>query len=108
MTRERGPRRYRPCLEGLETRDLPSTWQVVGPNPGDRGAKGPYLNLIVVKDSSRDGSALGHRVPPTRGQIVATPPWVNEDLLQALASRLSAPVTTTTPIQVGHLVFPPG
>jgi hypothetical protein len=108
MTKDRRPRCCRPCLEGLEARDLPSTWQVVGPNPGHRGANGPYLNLIVVKDSSRGGGAVAHRVPPSRGQVAPTPPWVNEDLLQGLASTLSAPVTTTRPIQVGNLVFAPG
>ena len=71
MTQDRGLRRYRPCLENLEPRDLPSTLQVVGPNPNDRGAKGPFLNLIVVKDSSQAGPAGPHRAHRTRGH--ATP-----------------------------------
>jgi hypothetical protein len=70
MTQDR-ERRFRPFLENLELRDVPSTLQVVGPNPNDRGAKGPFLNLIVVKDSSRDGPAGAHRAHRTRGH--ATP-----------------------------------
>src|SRR5207253_6467757 len=87
---------------------LPSTLQVVGPSPGDRSAKGPYLNLIVLKDSSRDGGAAVHHVPRTRGQVTPTPKWVNENVLQGLAHSLYAPVSTTTPVQVGSRVFPPG
>src|SRR4051794_29469740 len=52
-------RRQRPSLEVLEARDLPSTFQVVGPTRGEHGAKGPYLNLIVVKDPSRGDSRQG-------------------------------------------------
>jgi hypothetical protein len=97
--------RYRPCLEGLEERDLPSALQVVGPAPGDRGAKGPYLNLVVQKETS---NTVAGRVPNTRGRITPTPSWVNESLLQGVANALYAPLTTSTPIQVGHQVFPPG
>jgi hypothetical protein len=71
MTQDRGLRRFRPCLENLEPRDLPSTLQIVGPNPNDRGARGPFLNLIVVKDSSRAGPAGAHRAHRARGH--ATP-----------------------------------
>jgi hypothetical protein len=67
MTRERGLRRLRPYLERLEARDLPSTFQVVGPNPNDPRAKGPFLNLIVVQNPSPDGPAVPPRVHRARG-----------------------------------------
>jgi hypothetical protein len=100
MTRDQRCRRYRPCLEGLEARDLPSTLHVVGPVQDKGGAKGPYLNLIVQKDSSAGTADRGHA--PT------TPTWVNENLLQGLAQTLYAPITTTTPVTVGGQTYPPG
>ena len=66
MNKDRGLRRFRPRLERLEVRDLPSTLQVVGPNPNDRGAKGPFLNLIVVKDSSPSARAGAPPIHRTR------------------------------------------
>jgi hypothetical protein len=97
-------RRYRPCLEGLETRDLPSTVQVVGPMRAAHTGAVPDLNLMRVVDAG--GGAA--KPSSTRGQNVAKPPWVNEGLLQELAQALYAPVTTTVPIQIGSQVFPPG
>ena len=103
MTSTQRSRCYVPCLEGLEARDLPSTLQVVGPDPARRGAKGPYLNLIVQKDASEGGHAVASRVPPTQGQTVPAPPWVNESLLQSLASSLYAPVTTAIGWLADHM-----
>src|SRR5262249_5145245 len=109
MTQDQRPRRYRPSIEGLEARDLPSSLQVVGPTPGERQAKGPYLNLIVVRDPSPGASSHhAYHVRATRGQVVPTPRWVNPSLLQELASTLYGPVTTTAPTQVGNRVYPPG
>jgi hypothetical protein len=66
MTKDRGLRRFRPHLETLEARDLPSTLHVVGPNPNDQGAKGPFLNLIVVQDPSPDAGPGGSPVHRAR------------------------------------------
>jgi hypothetical protein len=76
-------RRYRPGLEGLEARELPSAVPVAGAVP-----------------------AHTERATPGRGG--PAPSWVNEGLLQGLARALYAPVTTATPIQVGGQVFPAG
>jgi hypothetical protein len=42
------------------------------------------------------------------GQVVHTPPWVNQNLIQNLAATLYAPLTTTAPIKVGDTTFPAG
>src|SRR5262245_60527430 len=100
------PRRYRPGSEGLEARDLPSAVRVVGPPPGQHPTAAPYLNLVRMVEAHRGAGA--HRGLSTPGQNVPTPPWVNESLLQGLAQSLYAPITITTPVQVGSQVFPPG
>jgi hypothetical protein len=69
MTRSARQRRFRPCIESLDARELPSSFG---------------------------------------GQFARTPTWVNETLLANLATTLYAPLTTTTPIQVGNTIFPPG
>src|SRR5689334_3752173 len=99
-------RRYRPGFEGLEARDLPSALQVGGPTPGQHPTGTPSLNLIRMVEAHRGAGA--HRGLTTPGQDVPTPPWVNESLLQGLAQSLHAPITITTPVQVGSQVFPPG
>ena len=48
-----------------------------------------------------------HHVISARGQTPDSA-WVNESLLQSLANHALCPVTTTTPIQVGGQIFPPG
>jgi hypothetical protein len=96
------PRRYRPRLEGLEARELLSAVRVVGPAPG----KQPDLNLIRMVETHRSARAGGGLTTP--GQQVPTPRWVNENLLPGLAQSLYAPITTTTPVQVGSQVFPAG
>jgi hypothetical protein len=102
-------RRYSPSLEGLEVRALltaphPSGHLADLPNPS-----GPSLNLIVANSPGAAAiSRPASRVPPTKGQTTATPPWVNESLIQTLAAKVSAPITTTVPIKIGNTVFPPG
>ena len=86
-------------------RDLPSTLHVVGPVQGHGDAKGPYLNLIVQKAPARDDA--GH-VSTSRTASGGTPSWVSEALLQELARTLYAPITTTTPTNVGGQTYPPG
>ncbi len=105
MTRDQRSRRHRPCLEGLETRDLLSTLHVLGPVKGQGGAKGPYLNLIVQSDQV---AGTAGRVSAGGGRTATTPPWVNESLLQGVAQTLFAPITTTSPVTVGGQTFPPG
>jgi hypothetical protein len=108
MTMDHRPRRYRPGFEGLEARDLPSALQVVRPVPAARAANQAHLNLIVKDQGGGRIDAPVGRAGSTPGHTASTPPWVNESLLQELASTLYAPVTTTEPIQVGTQVFPPG
>ena len=86
MTSPRTPRRFRPCLEALDARELPSS-------------------LPVLHAGSR---AAVSRVPDASGQTASTPPWVNQSLLEGLAAQLYAPLVTTTSIQVGSEIFPPG
>jgi hypothetical protein len=85
---------------------LPSALQVIGPAPGKHPVATPYLNLVrLVEARSGAGAPRSLNTP---GQTVPTPPWVNESLLQGLARTLYAPITITTPVQVGSQVFPPG
>lgn len=99
MNRPSRSRRCRPGLEGLESRDLPSTLHVVGPSQST-GAKGPYLNLIVA-EPSRSTTGAGARP-------AATPRWVSQAVLQQAASRLYAPITTTTAETIDGTTYPPG
>ena len=69
MNKSGRQRRFRPGIEDLDARELPSSFG---------------------------------------GHLARTPAWVNENLIQSLAATLYAPITTTTPIQVGGTVFPPG
>ena len=104
MNREQRSRRCRPRLEDLEPREMPSTLHVVGPAPGSH-SKGPYLNLIVLKDASPNSAtpnAAGSR------SSASTPSWVNQAFLQQEAASLYAPVTTTTTTTIGNQTFPPG
>jgi hypothetical protein len=105
MTNKQQKRRYRPCLEGLEVRELPSTLHVVGAGRGHGDTKGPYLNLVEQKATT---STPADRTSTSRGASTGTPHWVSESLLQQLAKTLYAPITTTTPITVGGQTFPPG
>jgi hypothetical protein len=106
--RDREPRRFRPCLEGLEARDLPSALHVVGRDPTVPGAKGPFLNLIVVKDSSPYGHAGAPRVHRTRGLV--TPARHRSDVAHhpRLDRALHAPVTATTSLRGGRHFVRPG
>jgi hypothetical protein len=105
MTNDPRKRRYCPCLEGLEVRDLPSTLHVVGAGQGQGDTKGPHLNL-VVQETSR--STASRRVSDSRTTSAGTPRWVSASLLQQLAKSLYAPITTTTTTTVDGVTFPPG
>jgi hypothetical protein len=105
MTNDQRSRRYRPCLEGLEVRDLLSALHVVGPVQGHGDTKGPYLNLVVQKDPT---GTRADRVSASRSPSTGTPHWVDESLLQELAKTLYAPITTTTPTTVDGQTYPPG
>ena len=82
---------------------MPSTLHVVGPAPGSH-SRGPYLNLIVLGDSST-ASPKPHAGPKSSA---SEPSWVNQALLQQVAKSLYAPVTTTTATTIGGQTFPPG
>jgi hypothetical protein len=70
---------------------------------------GTYLNLIVAKSTDTAASnRTANRAPGTRSRTGATPPWVNESLIQSLAAEVYAPITTTVPIKIGTTVFPRG
>lgn len=85
---------------------MPSTLHVVGPAPGPH-SKGPYLNLIVLRDSSpKDSKARSHAAGSVSS--AATPPWVSQAVLRQVAASLYAPITTTTAATVGGQTFPPG
>ncbi len=86
---------------------MPSTLHVVGPMPGPH-SKGPYLNLIVVRDSASPTTAKGHAASSAAGVRRSAPPWVKPALLDRIAASLYAPVTTTTTTTVGGRTFPPG
>jgi hypothetical protein len=107
MNRFQGSRRCRPRLEGLEPREMPSTLQVVGPVPGPH-SKGPYLNLIVVRDPSSPAASRGHATASGGKASPSTPPWVKRSVLDQVAASLYAPVTTTTSTTVDGQTFPPG
>lgn len=111
MNREQRSRRFRPRLEvdGLETRELPSTLHIVGPLQRP-GSKGPYLNLIVAEPSSAapKATAKAHAAAAGAGESAATPPWVSASVLQQTAARLYAPITTTTPQTIDGVTYPPG
>ncbi len=102
-------RRYFPSLEGLEGRELLSAQHSAGHAVSVQSPKGPDLNIVVAK--SNDGAASdrgANRAPPTKGQASATPPWVNESLIESLAAQVYSPITTSVPIKIGSTVFPPG
>lgn len=102
-------RRYFPSLEGLEVRALLSAQHSAGHARAIQPPNGPDLNLIVAKSNEVAASdPTANRVPPTRGQATATPPWVNANLIQSLAAQVYSPITTTVPIKIGTTVFPPG
>ncbi len=103
MKPDQRSRRYRPRLEGLETREMPSTLHVVGPAAGQGNARHPYLNLIVAETSSAAGQASA-----TAGRSASTPRWVSQAVLDRVAASLYGPVTTTTPVTIGSQTFPPG
>jgi hypothetical protein len=107
MNREQRSRRCRPRLEDLEPREMPSTLHVVGPAPGSH-SKGPFLNLIVLRDSSPAASPKTRTNATSSKSSASAPPWVNEALLQQVAASLYAPVTTTTTTTIGGQTFPPG
>ena len=104
MTKEQRSRRYRPYLEGLEVRDLPSAMQVVGAPKNDGSTAAPHLNLVVAASNSNDSNRSSASLSQSRG----TPHWVSEALLQELAKSLYSPITTTTSIDIGGHTFPPG
>lgn len=102
-------RRYFPSLEGLEVRELLSAQHPAGHAVDVQTRNGPDLNIVVAKSNDVAASGRGaNRVPPTKGQASATPPWVNESLIQSLAAQVYSPITTTVPIKIGTTVFPPG
>jgi hypothetical protein len=103
MNREQRSRRCRPRLEDLEPREMPSTLHVVGPAPGSH-SKGPYLNLIVLRDSSPSATTNDARARSS----ATTPSWVSQAFLKQEAATLYAPVTTTTTTTIGNQTFPPG
>jgi hypothetical protein len=81
-------RRYRPRIEGLEGRDLPS------------GAS-PSLEMIAAARESSTASA----------QVSASssiPSWVDLNYLHSLVNTLYGPVTTTMPVTIGGQTFPAG
>ena len=72
---KRKSRRYRPSLDGLEARDLPSTLAVVGETAGKHRPTAPHLNLVVMSEPhhvssgaagalARTSSAIGHGNAP--------------------------------------------
>jgi hypothetical protein len=79
-------RTYRPSLEGLETRDLPSaaTSILVRAQP-----RGPAL--------ATGGANVSANVKP-----------IDPALVPAFVKTLYSPITTTSPIKIGNKVFPPG
>lgn len=85
---------------------MPSTLHVVGPAPGSH-SKGPYLNLIVLRDSSPKASKAHG---PAAGSVssAGTPPWVDPAFMQQVAASLYAPITTTTTTTIGGQTFPAG
>ena len=105
MNREQRSRRCLPRLEDLEPREMPSTLHVVGPAPGSH-SKGPYLNLIVLKDGSSNSTAISKAAGSRLS--ASTPSWVDPAFLQREAASLYAPVTTTTTTTIGNQTFPPG
>jgi hypothetical protein len=79
-------RNFRPSLEGLETRDLPS-------------AATPRL-----VQAHAGGSAIA-----VAGANVSTDLRpLNPGLIPAFVNKLYGPITTTTPVTIGNQVFPPG
>jgi hypothetical protein len=87
--REGFPRRtYRPSLEGLEARDLPSVAAPLAELPR------PGVGRI---------HALGnlHRSHPPTGRV-------DPALIPGFVNTLYGPVTTTAPIRIGNQVFPAG
>jgi hypothetical protein len=80
-------RTCRPGLEGLETRDLPST-------------AAPLAQL------PRPGGGLAQTLGSLSTSIPVKP--ADPALISGLVKRRYAPVTTTFPIKIGNQVFPPG
>jgi hypothetical protein len=107
MNRDHRSRQCRPRLEGLESREVPSTLHVVGPVPGPH-TRGPSLNLIVVRDPASRATSRAHATTSHANASTATPPWVNPAFLDRIAASLYAPVTTTTATTVGGQTFPAG
>jgi hypothetical protein len=70
-------------------------------------AGGPYLNLIVANDPAPRHGGTPDQARRT-GSVEGAPAWVSKSLLQSLAAELYAPITTTTPINVGSQTFPAG
>jgi hypothetical protein len=87
MRRESQSRRaYRPSLEAMETRDLPSA-----------------ATPILARAHSR-GSAIA-----AGGANVSTDlKPLDPGLIPVLVKSLYGPITTTAPIRIGNQVFPPG
>jgi len=102
-------RRYLPALEGLEVRELLSARPALGQAAHLRIRNGPDLNLIVANQAPDAASSRpASRPQSAHGRASATPPWVNESLIQSLAAQVYSPITTTEPIKIGSTVFPPG
>ena len=107
MTKDPKTRRCRPCLEGLEDRDLMSASAVHAAGARDQAT--PSLNLMVASETAAYGGVSSASVSnAVAGKRSGTPAWVNESFLQSLVGQLYGPVTTTTPITVGNQTFPPG
>src|SRR5271156_1885351 len=98
-------RRCRPCLEGLEDRDLMSAAAVHVAS--ERHQATPSLNLMVASETAAYGGGSSASLSNAlAGNRSGTPAWVNESFLQSLAGQLYGPLTTTTPITVGNQTFP--
>jgi hypothetical protein len=110
--RERPSRRtYRPDLEGLESRDVPS---VASPLASAQDpAPTPYLALVRRLEARLSGNG-GHSAGTVHslGRVAHNPPPAARDVdpspIPGFVQMLYAPVTTTVPINVQGKVFPPG
>jgi hypothetical protein len=107
MTKDPKRRRCRPCLEGLEVRDLMSASAVHVAS--ERHQATPSLNLMVASETAAYGGVSSASLSNAlASKSSGTPAWVNESFLQSLVGQLYGPVTTTTPITVGNQTFPAG
>jgi hypothetical protein len=98
MSRDHGQRRYRPRIEGLEGRDLPSG---LGTSV-ERQVTSPRVSATVYRTTNP--------VDATKGGHDGLPSWVSESYLQSVANTLYAPVDGSavprpTPSEVRRQTF---